>query len=311
MTKQSKAIRIHNYGGPSELKLEQVEHPAAQAGEVLVRVMAAGVNPVDWKITERQMKAIRPLQFPHTPGFDIAGIIEELGPGVTTFQKGQGVFGQSTQGAYAEYTIASVKSLALKPANISFKEAAAIPVGATTAWQALFDHGNLQPGQTVMIQGAAGGVGAFAIQFAHWKGAKVIGTTSTANVDFVKSLGADTVIDYKTTQVEQAVHDVDLVFDTVGAPTLDSSLQALKNGGTLISVGGQPDQAKAQKKNVRTEFFSAQVSSDLLNTFAGLIQKGDLKVTIGTTYPLEKAGEAHQHSKGGHGRGRIILQVAE
>lgn len=308
--KTGQAIRIHKYGGPEELHLEQVEQRDLQEGEVLVRVVAAGVNPVDWKITEGWMKAFRPVEFPYVPGRDIAGIIEEVGPGVTEFQKGQAVFGQSPNGGYAEYTITTVDKLALKPENLSFEEAAAIPVGATTAWQGLFDHGNLQPGQTVLVQGAAGGVGLFAVQFARWKGAHVIGTASTANVDFVRSLGAETVIDYHATAVEQVVHDVDLVYDAVGAQTLAASVQAVKNGGTLVTIAGQPDEQQVRERNVQVKWFSAQVSSELLSTFAKLVQEGQLKVAVEATYPLANAGQAHEHSKKGHGRGRIVLQVA-
>jgi len=311
MAKQSQAIRIHDYVGSEGLKLEQVQLPEPQTDEVLVRVLAAGVNPVDWKITEGYMKNFRPLQFPYIPGRDIAGIVEEIGPDVTAFQKGQAVFGQSAKGGYAEYTLASVNTLALKPETLSFEEAATIPVGATTAWQGLFDHGNLQAGQTVLIQGAAGGVGLFAIQFARWKGAHVIGTTSTHNVDFVRSLGAETVVDYTSTAVEQVVHDVDLVLDTVGAATLPSSVKAVKNGGTLVTIAGQPDEQKVRERNIHVALFSAQVSSKLLSTFAKLIQEGQVKVAIEATYPLSNVGQAHEHSKSGHGRGRIVLHVAD
>ncbi|GLV53507.1 oxidoreductase [Dictyobacter sp. S3.2.2.5] len=311
MAKQAQAIRIHNYGGPEELKLEQAQIPEPQADEVLVRVHAVGVNPVDWKITEGWLKDFRPVQFPYIPGRDIAGIVEEVGPGVTAFQKGQAVFGQSARGGYTEYIPASVNTLALKPDALSFEEAAAIPVGATTAWQGLFDHGNLQPGQTVLVQGASGGVGLFVVQFAHWKGAHVIATTSSSNIDFVRLLGADTVIDYKSESVDQTVHDADLVFDTVGAPTLASSLKALKNGGTLVTIAGQPEEAQVKEKNARVERFSAQVSHDLLETFTKLIQEGQLKVELEATYPLADAAQAHQRSKTGHGRGRIVLKVTD
>lgn len=310
MTNLTHAIRISNYGGPDDLKLEQVERPEPQAGEVLVRVLAAGVNPVDWKISEGWMKDFRPVQFPYIPGRDIAGIIEEVGPDVTSFQKGQAVFGQSARGGYAEYTAAAISTLALKPDNISFEEAATIPVGATTAWQGLFDHGNLQSDQTVLVQGGAGGVGLFAVQFARLKGARVISTTSSANVDFVRSLGAETVIDYKTANVEQEVQNVDLVFDSVGSPTLNSSVSVLKNGGTLITIAGMPEGTLAQEKNIHVERFSAQVSHELLANFAQLIQEGKLQLAVESTYPLAEAAEAHKRSKSGHGRGRIVLHVA-
>ncbi|HEX4207667.1 MAG TPA: NADP-dependent oxidoreductase [Ktedonobacteraceae bacterium] len=311
-TSTNQAIHVHNYGGPEQLKLEQVQRPAPQAGEVLVHVHAAGVNPVEWKIRQGLIKDFMPvLQFPYIPGVDIAGIVEEVGPGVTAFQKGQAVFGQSRRGAYAEYTAASVQTLALKPETLSFDEAAAIPVGATTAWQAVFDNGGLQAGQQVLIQGAAGGVGLFAVQFAKWKGAHVIGTTSSTNVDFVRSLGAETVIDYTSTVVEQAVHDVDLVVDTVGGKTLEQDLLVVKRGGTVVSIAGQPSQEKAQERGVHTAMFSAQVSSELLQTFAQLIDEGRIKVAVARTFPLSEVQRAHELSQSGHGHGRIVLHIAD
>ena len=310
-TQTMQAILVHNYGGPEQLKLEQVQRPEPQAGEVLVRVYAAGVNQVDWKIRQGWMKDFRPMQFPYIPGVDLAGVVEKLGPGVSAFQQGQAVFGQSAKGAYTEYATASVETLALKPKTLNFDEAAAIPVGATTAWQGLFDHGELQAGQRVLIQGAAGGVGMFAVQFARWKGAHVIGTTSTSNVDFVRSLGAETVIDYTSTPVDQAVHDVDLVLDTVGAKTLESSLQALKRGGTLVTIAGQPPDEKVRERSVRVASFAARVSRELLQTFAQLIDEGQVKVFVGARFPLRDAQRAHELSESGHGRGRIVLHIAD
>lgn len=306
-----KAIRVYQYGGPEDLRLERIERPAPQAGEVLVRVHAAGVNPVDWKIRQGLLKDSRPVQFPYIPGADLAGVVEEVGPDVTTFQKGQAVFGQSTHGTYTEYTPVSINTLALKPKTLSFAEAAAIPIGATTAWQGLFDHGGLQAGQRVLIQGAAGGVGLFAVQFAKWRGAYVIGTTSTPNVDFVRSLGANEVIDYTSTVLEGTVHDVDLVFNTVGGKTLESSLYAVKRGGTIVSIAGLPSQEKAQKLDVHVVTFSARVSSDLLRTFAQLIDEGQIKVVVEKTFPLSEARQAHELSERGHGRGRIVLHIAD
>ena len=311
MTTQTiKAIRVHNYGDVDQLKLEQIPQPEPQEGEVLVRVLSAGVNPVDWKIRAGYLKDYMPTTFPYIPGADLAGVVEKVGPGVTTFQPGQEVFGRGSQGTYTEYAIAPAKMLALKPKTMSFDQAATIPVGATTAWQGLFDHGNLQAGQRVLILGGAGGVGLYAVQFAHWKGAHVIATTSTSNRDFVRSLGADVVIDYTKARVEDEVHDVDLVLDTVGGTALASALPTLKRGGTLITIAGQPDEAKARELDVRTASFSAQVNSELLSTFAKLIDEGQIKTVVGETYALSEVAKAHEISQNGHGRGRIILRVA-
>lgn len=305
------AIRVYQYGGPEQLKLERIERPVPQAGEVLVRIHAAGVNPVDWKIRQGYFKDFRPVQFPYIPGADLAGVVEELGSGVTAFQKGQAVFGQSAHGTYTEYASASIDTLALKPRTLSFDEVAAIPVGATTAWQGLFDHGGLQAGQRVLIQGASGGVGLFAVQFAKWRGAYVIGTTSTPNVDFVRSLGANEVIDYTSTVLESTVHNVDLVFNAVGGKTLESSLYAVKRGGTVVSIAGLPSQEKAQELGVRVATFSASVSSELLHTFAQLIDEGQIKVVVEKTFPLSETRQAHELSEHGHGRGRIVLHIAD
>jgi len=282
------AIQVHAYGDADQLKHEQIAQPQPQEGEVLVRVHAAGVNPVDWKIRSGAMKAFMQATFPYVPGVDLAGVVEQVGPGVTTFQVGQEVFGQSARGrgSYTEYSVASANSLALKPKTLSFDEAATIPVGATTAWQGLFDHGNLQAGQRVLILGGAGGVGLFAVQFARWKGAHVISTASTGNMDFVRSLGAETVIDYTKTRVEDEVHNVDLVFDTVGGKVLNTAWPTLKRGGTLITIAGQPDEDKAKELEIRTGRFSAQVSSELLGKFAQLIDEGQVKVTVSKMFPL-------------------------
>jgi len=311
MTTQTiNAIQVHNYGNVDQLKLEQIQQPEPREGEVLVRVFAAGVNPVDWKIRAGWLKDFMPATFPYVPGADLAGVVEKVGPGVTTFQPGQEVFGRGSQGTYTEYALAPARTLALKPKTLSFEEAATIPVGATTAWQGLFDHGHLQPDQRVLILGGAGGVGLYAVQFARWKGAHVIATASTRNIDFVRSLGAETVVDYTKTRVEDEIHDVDLVLDTVGGTALAGVLPTLKRGGTLVSIAGQPDEAKVRELGVRTARFSAQVNSELLSTFAKLIDEGQVKAIVGETFSLAEAGKAHEISQGGHGRGRIILRVA-
>ncbi len=315
MVKQGiQAIRVHQYGGPEQLKLEQISCPEPQAGEVLVRVHAAGVLPAEWKVRQGLFKDFLPISFPYIPGSAFAGVVEEVGSDVTAFQKGQAVFGRSNNGTYAEYTTVSVETLAPKPESLSFIEAATISGGATVAWTALFENGALQAGQRVLIHGAAGGVGSFAVQFARWKGARVVGTAGVANVEFVRSLGAETVIDYTSTPFEQVVHDVDLVLDTVGGETLQRSMYVVKRGGTLVSLLGQPSQEKAQELGIRAMKNTAALpfpSSDLLQTIAQLIDEGQVKATIARIFPLHEAGLAHELSQTGHGRGRIVLRIAD
>lgn len=313
MSKQMmQAIRVHQYGGPEQLKLEKLPSPEPQLGEGLVRVYATGVLPIEWKIRRGFLRDYLPTTFPYIPGSAFAGVVEEVGAGVTAFQKGQAVFGRSMKGTYAEYTTVRVETLALKPASLSFDEAAAISGGATTAWEALFDRGGLQAGQRVLILGAAGGVGSFAVQFARWKGAEVIGTTSTANVDFVRSLGAEMVVDYTSTTVEQVVHDVDLVVDTVGGQTSESAWPVIKRGGTLVSTAGQPSAEKARELGIHALFFSGSLfSSERLQTIAQLIDEGYIKVTLARIFSLREASLAHELSQSGHGRGRIVLHIAD
>jgi NADPH:quinone reductase-like Zn-dependent oxidoreductase len=314
------AIRVHHYGDPEQLKLEQIPRPEPQASEVLLRVHSAGVNPADWKIRQGWAKDFMPWPLPYIPGSDVAGIVEAVGLSVTAFQPGQAAFGMLSQrGAYAEYATAPVKTLALKPKTLTFDEAAAIPTGAITAWQALFDVGNLRAGQRVLIQGAAGGVGLFAVQFARRIGAQVIGTASTANVDFVRSLGADAVIDYISTPFEQVVHDVDLVVDTIGGEITNRSLDVVKRGGTIVVAGytrpdpslSQPTQEKAQDLGIQAAMVLAQPSSELLQTFAQLIDEGHVRAVVGRTFPLHEARFAHELSQTGHGRGRIVLHLTD
>ena len=218
-----RTVHFYAYGGPDQLVMEYVSRPELQAGEVLVRVYAAGVNPIDWKIRKGFFKDIRPVPLPFTPGSELAGTVEALGPSVTAFEIGQAVYGRGAKGAYADYAVVPADSLAYKPRNISFDQAASVPVGANTAWMALFSLADLQAGQQVLVHGAAGGVGNYAVQLARWRGAHVIGTSSFNNLEFVRTLGAEIVIDYNTTTFEQVAHDVDLVVDPIGGQTQDRS----------------------------------------------------------------------------------------
>ncbi|HEX6480339.1 MAG TPA: NADP-dependent oxidoreductase [Ktedonobacteraceae bacterium] len=307
-TQTMRAIQVHRYGGPEQLKLEEKPRPEPSSGEVLLRVYAAGVNPIDWKIRQGLMKDVQPVTFPYTPGIEVAGVVEDVGPDVTALKRGQAVLGQTSAGAYAEYITIPGEALALKPQTLSFAEAATVPVGATTAWRALFDHGGLTAGQRVLIVGAAGGVGVFAVQLAKWKGAQVIGTASTANVEFVRSLGADTVVDYTVAPVERVAQEMDLVLDGVGAETLSSSLATLRRGGTLISIAGPPPQVEAQARGVRA-MMSRGATRAPLQMVTQLIDEGYLKVMVGKTFPLRDVQLAHEYSQRGHGRGRIVLLI--
>lgn len=312
--KTMQAIQVHRYGEPEQLVLESISRPVPHVEEVLIRVYAAGVNPIDWHMRQGT-GPVQPAQFPYIPGADLAGIVEELGPGVIGFQMGQAVYGQTTkrdyQGAYAEYALASTEVLAPKPLNLSFDEAASVPGGAMTAWQALFDHGRLQAGQRVLIHGAAGDVGLFAVQLAKWKGASVIGTASAANAEFLRALGVDTCIDYQSTPFERVAHDVDLVIDPIGGEVQERSWQVLKPGGTLVVLGAPPSQEKAQAYGVRAIKMMMQPSRELLLTITEFIEAELIKTAVARTFPLSEAKRAHELSQTRHGQGRIILHVVD
>jgi NADPH:quinone reductase-like Zn-dependent oxidoreductase len=307
---QMKAVRFHDYGGPDKLVLDEVPVPQPGQGSVLVRVHAAGVNPVDWKMREGYMRAFWEISMPSGTGRDFAGVIEVLGQGVSGFSQGQAVFGTADTGSYAQYVLASTKNIAAKPSNLSFEEAASVPVGGVTAWRALFDAAELKAGQRVLVQGAAGGVGLFAVQLAAWKGAHVTGTASGGNVDFVKSLGAEQVIDYRTTNVENSIHGADAVLDCVGGEVLQQSYGLVRPGGVLVTIAGQPDQDKAQQRGIRaTSLGMAAETADILRQLADLLQSGKLKTFIQKVLPLDQAAQAQSISQTGHGRGHLVLHV--
>jgi NADPH:quinone reductase-like Zn-dependent oxidoreductase len=312
MTQQIiKAIRIHQYGGPEELRLEEIPLPVPQEGEVQVRVHAAGVIPADWKVRNGFFRNFAPRDLPLVLGTAFAGVITEIGSGVTGWQVGDAVFGRGSNGAYAEYITTNALDLGHKPATLSFVEAATLYGGANTAWTALFSHADLQPGQRVLIHGGAGGVGIFAVQLARWKGAEVIATASTANVEFVRSLGADTVIDYSTTQFEDVVGKVDVVLESIDAANLVRSLHVLKPGGILVSLIGPPPQDVAENLGVRAVSNAALTTSSILTQLGQVIDAGYVKPVLGPIFPLSKARQAQEVSETGHGRGRIVLVIAE
>ncbi len=305
-----RAARFHEYGPPSVLVIDVVPRPVPKDGEVLIRVRAAGVNPIDWKLRAGYIKAYMPIELPGTPGLDVAGTVEGVGPGVTEFSVGDDVFGRGA-GTYAEYATGPVATLARKPDGVSFDQAATLHVGGVTAWVALFDMAHLEAGQRVLIQGGAGGVGSLAVQLARWKGAHVIATTSTDNVEYVQSIGADEVVDYTAVKFEDVVHDVDAVIDTVGGEITARSWGVLKPGGIMVVVAGAPDTEAAAAHGVRvTNVAHPAVTTPVLEELARLVASGDLVPHIGATFPLEEAAQAQAASETGHGRGRIVLHVA-
>jgi NADPH:quinone reductase-like Zn-dependent oxidoreductase len=306
------AVRFHTYGSPKVLVMEEVPRPDVAASEVLVRVYAAGVNPLDWKVRAGLVKSWLAHRLPLIPGWDVCGVVEAVGPDVRAFKAGDLVYGMldfSRNGAYAEYVAAEVRNLAPKPGSIDHLQAAAVPLAALTAWQALFEVAGLTPWHTVLIQAAAGGVGHFALQLAKWKGAKVIGTASAQNAGFLQELGADRVIDYQTTRFEDEVREVDVVLDTLGGDVQQRSWQVLKKGGILVATLGVASPETARQHGVRGEGVSVQRDAAQLTQIAALIDSGDLKPAVTTLLPLAGAAEAHELSETGHVRGKIVLQV--
>ncbi len=302
------AVRIQDYGGPEVLKLVDAPLPQPGDGQVLVAMHAAGVNPADWKFRAGMMKQFMPLPMPWTPGLDGAGVVEALGPGVSGLRLGQAVYGTMT-GAYADYTLAAAGDLQAKPVSLSFDEAASVPVGALTAWGAVIDTARVQPGQKVLVHGAAGGVGLFAVQFALWKGAQVVGTASAANQDFVRSLGAE-ALDYDAGPFEQQVYGVDAVIDTVGGEIPQRSLQALRKGGILVSVAARFGEDFGKAEGIRATN-AGRTAVERLKDIAGLIDEGKIKTAVYRVFALGEAQQAHVLSQTGHGRGRIVLHITD
>jgi NADPH:quinone reductase-like Zn-dependent oxidoreductase len=309
-----KAIRIHNYGGPEVLQYEDAPRPEPQAGEVLVRVHAAGVNPIDWKVREGHMKDFWPHKFPLILGWDVSGTIEEVGPGVSRFKIGDEVYSvpdSTRNGAYADYIVVRESELALKPNSLHHIRAAAVPLAAVTAWQALFDAGQLVSGQRMLIHGGSGGVGHVAVQLAKWKGAYVFATASTKNQELLRELGVVEPIDYTQQRFEDVARDVDLVLDLIGGETQERSWSVLKKGGVLLSLVQPPSVEKAKALGVRAAFVAGHPSGAQLAEIAKLIDSGELKPVIDRILPLSEARRAHELSQSGHVRGKIVLRVKD
>lgn len=306
-----KAVCIHSFGGPEVLKLESVDVPQPKADEVLIKVRAASVNPVDYKIRAGQYPPVKEQQLPKVLGRDVSGTIERCGRAVRDLKEGDAVYAMldGASGGYAEYVTIKANLCSPKPESLDYSEAAAIPLAGLTAWQGLFDEGNLHAGQRVLIHGGAGGVGHLAIQFAKAKGATVCTTVSSHDVEFVRSLGADEVVDYKTERFEEKVHDVDLVFDLVAGDTQERSWAVLKDGGTMISTLAKPSEAKAREHHALATNYVAHPDGAELAEIRSLIDSGQVKPYVLATYPLDHAAEAQQRLEREHPHGKVVLQV--
>ena len=304
-----KAVIINQYGAQSALNFTDVERPIAGPNEVTIKILASAVNPVDWKIRDG-LGEMFGLQPPLILGCEIAGVIEDVGDEVADFKVGDAVYAYlgSHTGGYAEYVTATTSEVSLKPSNLDFDNAAAVPVGALTAWQAMFDLANLQSGQTILIHAASGGVGSLAVQIAKAKGAFVIGTASGKNRDFVESLGADEFIDYTSQKFEEVVKDADVAFDTVGGDTQERSFQSLKKGGVLVTSVSPPSEELAQQFGVQAVMVNVEPNSKQLAEITQRIESGQIKTRVETTLPLAEVQQAIEMSETGHTQGKIILR---
>ena len=307
-----KAVVIHEYGGPEVLKYENIPRPEPKDDQLLIRVIAAGVNPVDGMIRSGMFKGNR--EFPIILGGDVAGVVEKIGSKITKFKVGEPVFAYvslDNSGGYAQYALVTEQEAAPKPKSLSYVEAAAVPVVGLTAWQALVDTAKLSTGQTVLIHGGSGGVGSFAIQIAEARGAKVIATASTANQEFLKQLGADVAIDYTKQKFEDVAKDVDVVLDSVGRDTLARSYGVVKKGGIIVSLVARPKESELEKNGIRGAALNAEPNSEELSEIGKLIDDKKIKVIVSQTFPLSEAMKAQEQVATGHTRGKIVLKIGD
>jgi len=304
------AIRIHSFGGPEVLKLDEIDLPTVAADEVLVKIAAASINPVDYKIRNGGYPRVTQADLPITLGRDLCGVIDRVGAS-TSLGRGDEVFVMLgwEVGGYAEYAAVHSALCVPKPENLTAIEAAAVPLAGMTAWQGLFEYGGLRAGQRVLIHAGAGGVGHFAIQFAKAQGVEVATTASAANLDFVRKLGADVAIDYERQKFEDLVRQVDVVFDLLGGETRERSWQTLKRGGILVSTVGQPDEATAVKYGVQAKGYTASPNREHLTEIADLICAGKVRPTVSKTFALAAAADGQRFLEKEHPRGKVVLQV--
>src|SRR5438045_7448343 len=307
-----RAVVAHKYGAPEVLKIEQVQRPEPNDDEALVRLIASTGNPSDPLTLSVKYAKEFGTHLPLIPGYDIAAVVEKTGANVTKLKVGDPVYGYPTfGGGWADYVAVKEWEVAAKPKSLNFVEAAAVPMGALTAWQALVDVAKLRPGQTILIHGGSGGVGSFAVQIAKARGALVIATASTANQDLLKQLGADVAIDYTKQKFEDVAKDVDVVLDSVGKDTLARSYGVVKKGGIVMCLVVLPDRAEVDKRGIRGAALSVEPNSDELAEIGKLIDQKKIKVIVSQTFPLSDAAKAQEQVATGHTRGKIVLKVAD
>lgn len=315
-TDSMNAVRVHEFGGSDVLAYEEVSRPEPTDDELLVRVRAAGVNPIDWMIREGYTDEALDPSLPWIPGWDLSGVVEAVGSNVTAFEPGEEVFGlvrmPEPGNAYAEYAAVPADHVAEKPTSLSHTEAAAVPMVSLTAWRALFEEGDLDEGERVLVHAAAGGVGHVAVQLATGAGAYVIGTASGRNEEFCRDCGVDEFVDYREERFEAVLDPVDVVVDAVGDDTLERSVDVLREGARLVTLPVPPSDDVVERaeteRDATVEWFSVEPDADLLATIGDRIDSGKLQPAVSNAYPLSEAGAAHERSETGHVRGKLVLE---
>jgi NADPH:quinone reductase-like Zn-dependent oxidoreductase len=304
-------MRFHRFGGPDVIQADAVDPSGPDAGQILIAVRAASVNPVDFKIRSGKYPAVKNDRLPYSPGRDVSGVVLSCGAQATRFKPDDQVFGMVDihGGGYSEQAVVDERAVTLKPDGLDHAKAAAIPLAGQTAWQGLFRHGGLQAGQSVLIHGGSGGVGHFAVQFAKAKGARVLTTVSTDNVEFARSLGADVVIDYKTQRFEDVALHLDMVFDLIDGETRERSWPLLKKGGILVSTLTAPSQEKAKQHGVRATRYTVEANGTELAEIGALVRDGVVRPHLQRSFPLRSAAEAMAEVEKGHTVGKIVLTV--
>lgn len=309
-----KAVRIHQYGGREVLSIDDIPVPTIAPDEVLVRVVAASINPVDWKVREGYLAQMIPHALPLNLGWDVSGVVEQVGAQVTDWQVGDAVFSRpdlARNGTYAEYVAIRAGECARKPRTISHVEAASLPLAGITAWEAMMDAAKVGPGQRVLVQAGSGGVGSLAIQLLKAAGATVIATASSRNRALVESLGVDQFVDYTATKVADAVAPVDAVFDTIGGEVQEAAWDILKPGGIQVSIISPPSEEKAARLGVRAGFVFIGPNAPVLERLADMVDGGRLRPIVGAEFALEDIAAAHALSESGRAVGKIVLYVGK